>query len=236
MPIGPIYFQRVSRAARSLEERALLRGHGSGRGRRFTVTPRGFAALILNLQVVRSDPTVDGSEFEFKRSLVAVCNLVMERLARHRPEVELGTAVAGFLDDVERLQVWGRPVITDGVVSDAFDVLHLIGVQRRRVQALLAGAEDRLERTRASARLMRGFPPQLSGVDTDRGTGARDLRRLVDTVWPMAAVVAPELAARAATTRYRAYLEYLDRLSSLYSEHLEVVDLAVFRRAVAERV
>jgi hypothetical protein len=236
MPIGPIYFQRISRAVRGLEVRAQLQGHGSGRGQRFTVTPRGFAALILNLQVVRLDPTVDGSEFEFKRALVAVCNLVMERLASQRPDVELGAAVAGFLDDVERLQVWGRPVVTDRVVADAFDVIHLIDVQRRRVQALLSNAEDRLERSRVSARLMRGVPPQLPGVGTDQSTGARDLRRLVDALWPLAAGVAPELAARAAITRYRAYLEYLDRLASLYSEHLEVVDLTVFRRAVGERV
>jgi hypothetical protein len=236
MPIGPIYFQRVSRAVRSLEERDQVQGQGSGRGRRFTVTPQGFAALILNLQVVRSDPTVDGSEFEFKRALVAICNLVMERLASRRPDIELGAAVAGFLDDVERLEVWGRPVVTDRVVADAFDVLHLITVQRRRVHALLANAEDRLERTRVSARLMRGVAPQLPGVDTDDGTGTRDLRRLVDVLWPLAAGVAPELAARAAITRYRAYLEYLDRLTSLYSEHLEAVDPAVFRRAAGGRI
>jgi len=231
MPLGAVYFQRISRSVAALEERGQMRGHGSGRARSFTVTPEGFAALILNLQVMRSDPTVDGSEFEFKRALVAICSLILDCLSSRSSELEVGTEVGGFLDAVEGLDLWDRPVVTDRILADAFDVMHLIDVQRARVRDLLEGAEHRLERSRAAARMMEGVRPRLPDVVGDVG-GAHQLHRLVDAVWPLAAGAAPELAARAAVIRFTVYLEYLDRLASLYSERLGVVDLATFRRVV----
>jgi hypothetical protein len=67
------------------------------------------------------------------------------------------------------------------------------------------------------------------------GSGS-DLQNAVDSVWPVAAGVAPELSAEAAVTRYVSYLEYLDGLTALYSSQLGAVDLASFRRAVGGRV
>src|SRR5882757_4800099 len=61
LPLGPLYFQRISRAVAGLEKRGVLRGSGEGRDRRFALTPQGFAALIVNLHVLRADPTLDGS-------------------------------------------------------------------------------------------------------------------------------------------------------------------------------
>ena len=235
MPLGPVYFQRVSRTVTSLEERQQVHGSGTGRSRRFVVTSRGFAALILNLQVIRSDPTIDGAEFEFKRALVAVCNLVLEQLSSTPPDVEVGAGLAGFLDDVERLEVWGRPVVTENILADAFDVLHLIDVQRQRIHTMLTHAEQRFERARASTRLMRGAMFRPSGGPTGGARGPREVGRLVRSLLPVAAGLAPELAARAAVTRYRTYLEYLDRLVTLYSARLDVVDLAMFRRVVGGR-
>ena len=235
LPLGPIYYQRVNRSVAALANRDHVRGHGSGRSRRYAVTPRGFAALILNLQVVRSDPTVDGTEFEFKRALVAVCNIVMEAVSTRQTDWELGITAAGFLDDVERLEVWGRPVITDQVLTDAFDVLHLIGNVRRRVENFLSGAEVRLERAVTLSRLTAEVEPSTARNPFDRTPDdRRDLRRVVDTLRPTAGT-APELAARAAVIRCRSFLAYLEKLADLYSERLGVVDLAAFRRAAGGR-
>src|SRR5262245_4080538 len=69
LPVGPVYFQRVNRATEALEARGQLKSLGGGRERLYQTTAGGLGALILNLQVLRADPTVDGSEFELKRAL-----------------------------------------------------------------------------------------------------------------------------------------------------------------------
>ena len=53
VPIGPLYFQRINRAVAQLEERGQLDALEGGRRRRFVLSPQGFAALLLNLQVLR---------------------------------------------------------------------------------------------------------------------------------------------------------------------------------------
>jgi hypothetical protein len=237
MPIGPVYFQRVSRAVGAMEARGQMRGAGSGRERRFVVTPAGFAALILNLQVLRCDPTVDGSEFELKRALVAVWNVVLDRVRDWPSELAVGPEVDLFLDEVEAVAVWGQRVITDEVVANGLSILRLTELQRGRVEELLAAAEAQVEGARAADELARrAGPARLDAVAQMARRGAQaSVEGLLLLARSLATFGMPQLAARASALRYRAYLGYLDSLAGLYARELRAVDLAALRRLAGGR-
>jgi hypothetical protein len=138
LPLGPLYFQRVKRAVARLEDIGALSASGEGRSRRFETTPEGFAALLLNLCVLRADPTLDGSELELKRTVVGLLNHLLEQVAE-LPEGEplLSPPMERFFAAVEELTVFGQPVISDDIEDKALDVLRLIAEQRRQVERLL---------------------------------------------------------------------------------------------------
>lgn len=232
LPLGPVYFQRVSRTVLRLEEIEALQGHGSGRSRRFAVTPRGFAALILNLRFLGADPTVDGSEFELKRALVAMWNLVLERVSELPSEIRLASEMERFFDEVEEIEILGHPVITDAIVTQALDVLGLVEIQRRRVLQLLESAESRLERLSSQAELLRGVDLTNLAESVLPGSSAPltadpETTTIIRT---LATRTLPQLGLRATALRYRSYLEYLARLTTLYSGELRVVNLDTLRR------
>ncbi len=112
LPLGPTYFQRIKRSVSRLEEMGALRGSGDGRSRRFVMTPAGFASFILNLRVLRADPTLDGSEFELKRAVVSLWNVALDRLAELPDGTNLPPRMEKFLDEVERIEIHGQRVIT----------------------------------------------------------------------------------------------------------------------------
>ena len=230
LPIGQVYFQRVNRSVARLVDIEVLRVEGTGRSRRFVGTPRGFAAVILNLTVVRSDPTIDGREFELKRALVAMWNLVFERMSELPDETSLGSEAESFFDEVERLEVWGRPVITDEVVDGALNVLGLIESQRRQVEARLEETERRLEQLRAPDELLAGVDLARLAEQVAPGASLADDPKAAAMVRATAATALPGLNLRAAELRYRRYLEYLDELVAMYSRELRVVDLGTMRR------
>jgi hypothetical protein len=230
LPIGPVYFQRISRAAEALVARDQLAAEGGGRSRRYRTTVAGFAALLLNLQVLRADPTVDGSEFELKRALVALWNLVTNRLGGLTAGAVANPEMARLLDQLGRLRVWNRAVITDQVITDAFDIHHLIETQRRRVATLQAETRQRQEALDQRYHLVEA--PR--GARPTRAAG-NDLGETLAVVGVVATGVAPRLQAEAALLRYRAYDQYLDGLQKLYTRALPVVDLAGVRKAFAGR-
>jgi hypothetical protein len=233
LPLGPVYFQRVSRAAEALAERGQLRIQGGGRQRRYQTTAAGFAALVLNLQVLRADPTLDGSEFELKRALVALWNLVAQRMDAAAGEVESTPEMSGLLEELERLRVWGQPVVTEQVVADGLDILRLIRTQRERLDGLAREAGGQREAAAAPHRLL-GAPGGARGRRRS-GPALPVLKEALAMVRVVASGVAPRLAAEAALLRYRAYGEYLDGLARLYAKELPVVDLAAARRAFSGR-
>jgi hypothetical protein len=168
LPLGPVYFQRIKRAVARLEEIGALRGIGEGRARRFVMTPEGFAAFVLNLSELYEDPTLDGSEFELKRALVAMWGLILERLepacaqpegfdrppaagfdsaqpaVRRGGEASPSPEMEEFFTAVESLSIDGAPIVTGELVDQALDVLQLIATQKGRVEELLAHARERL--------------------------------------------------------------------------------------------
>jgi hypothetical protein len=237
LPLGPVYFQRVNRAVARLEAIGAVAGAGSGRSRRFTVTPPGFGALLLNLRVLRSDPTIDGSEFELKRALVAMWNLVLERLAKLPDEGALPPDAARFLDDVDRLTVLGQRVVTEKVVGETLDVLRLVATQRDHVIRRLDEARERLRRAEAQATTLRDV--DLARLGESAFAGAADLLvgapGALATVVELATGVLPRLSLRAAVLRYERYRHYLDGLTTLYAAELKTVDLDAVRGILVRR-
>jgi hypothetical protein len=196
------------------------------------VTPRGFAALVLNLRVVVADPTVDGSEFELKRALVAMSNLVLERMSALPGEMRIGETLDGFLDEVEGLEIWGQPVVTAQLVAATMDVLGLIDAQRESVRVLLAGVEGRIQQLAARSEMLRdidlgrladSLAPGSGRVLEEQPEAAAVVRRLATSELP-------GLELEAARVRYRSYLAYLDDLAEGYGRELRVVSLARLRR------
>jgi len=235
LPIGNIYFQRVNRAVATLESRSLLLGSGQDRDRRFVLTPEGFAALILNLHVLRSDPTLDGSEFEFKLELVAHFNLTLDRLLSAASRIAFPASMQSFFERLERLTVLGKPVLSMDLIKDAFDIHRLIAQQRTNVSGLKSLAEARLAQTHAVSEFFR--TADLSQLNVD-GLGEhaallRDTNALQEVVRTIATSGAPQLSARGQIIRYESYLAYLTQLMAVYSSEPNVVDITMFRRRVA---
>jgi hypothetical protein len=186
---------------------------------------------LLNLQVVRDDPTVDGRRFEFKRALVSMANVVLDRLLELPLDGSLDPALDEWFDAVDTLEVWGRPVMNDAVYADAFNVLRL--VEQERVRQLERRAEAKLASTETPAALARGA--RLTQAGGQAGTTEADLTALLHTARSLAAAGLPQLSARADIVRYRAYQRYLAELTALYASELRVVDMALFRRVMTGR-
>jgi hypothetical protein len=237
LPLGPIYFQRVKRSVARLVDIGAMQAVGAGRAQSFVVTPQGFAALILNLQVLRADPTIDGSEFELKRALVAMWNLVLERMEELPEEVQLPPESERFFDQVEALTVLGEQVINEQVMAEALDLLRLVATQREQVGRLLAAARQRLERAEAEAGTLRGVDlSQLVARGFDRAAAAlADTPGALAMVRGMASGVLPQLSLRATVLRYQQYLCYLDELTALYAGELKTVDLDAVRGILTRR-
>lgn len=235
LSFGPLYFQRISRATAELEKNGVLRGSGAGRERKFVLTPQGFASLILNLYVLQEDPTLDGSEFELKRELVAMWNLTIDRLLTSGVQFPLGSEVAAFFEEVDRLTIFGKPVVTAQVLKDAFSVLRLIASQREKVSRLKSQLEVRAREAQAQMELLRAA--DLSQLDLsalgERLAIFKDNPALIEMVRGIATSAVPTLSIEAQIIRYESYLKYLERLERTYAAHLTVVDISTFRRRLA---
>lgn len=230
LPVGPVYFQRVKRSVARLEEIGAMRGSGEGRARSFMATPEGFAALLLNLCLLHADPTLDGSEFELKRSLVAMLNLLFERLAE-LPEATTQTSpeTEEFFDEVERLTVLGERVVTEEVEAQALDVLRLIAEQRRKVERRLILSRDGSARAESEAGPAGSL--DLAALSDEASDLLISTPGALAAVHELAAGVLPRLRHTAAALRYEQYLRYLDGLVTLYASELKTVRLQEYLAA-----
>jgi hypothetical protein len=235
LPVGPVYFQRVNRATATLVNRGQLESLGSGRQRRFATTSRGFAALLFNLQVLRADPTVDGSEFELKRSLVSLWNLIVDRFLQGSEELALDGDLIRLFNELEELELWTHRIITDQTVSDAFNILRLIETQRARVERLAKASETRLRTARMQQQLLGAADSSQPNPQQKKEGTAITPEQAMAAVQLVVASTAPQMAAAANLVRYRNYLHYLDDLTTMYATELKVVDLTALRSAMAGR-
>jgi hypothetical protein len=195
--------------------------------------------------VLQADPTLDGGELELKRALVAMWNLVMERLAELPDEIALPADAERFFDEVEALEVLGERVIGDELMDEALDVLRLIADQRRRVEEMLATARRRLREAEAAASALRGLDlsrlaelglaqDALADLDAE-ALSPENLAAVHEMVRELAGGVLPRLDHAAAVRRYEHYLAYLDDLAALHAAELKTVELAPLHRALARR-
>jgi len=225
----------VDHVEAAAEASECLRAEGTGRNQRFILSPAGFAAILLNAQVLRVDPTLDGSEFEFKRAMVSMWNLLAEQIMASPPNVRLAPEFRQFFMEVDKLTIWGRPVMTESVVRDAFDVLALVERQRQKVQLLRDEARARLSLATAEAELVRGVDLSHLQLPDPAGELAllRDNPEFAEMIRSLAVQAMPQLALEAKIARYDAYLDYLKELAGIYGRRLRHVDLGTFRRCVA---
>lgn len=233
VPLGPVYFQRVRRTADLLEIRGQLRGDGPPRSRRFVSTAEGFAALVLNLQHLRGDPTLDGREFELKRTLVSTSALVLDSLADSSEDALVDPGFDRFFAEASRVQIWGRRVLTTRVLRAAFDVIGLVRSQRAEVLEMLERALLHHQHCREATALVDLDAVPLGTRPADRAPTSAP-HGLFARVRALASTRLPEMAASTAVERYRAYLGYLDRLEALYAERLRLAGIPpVLRRAAS---
>jgi len=225
LPVGTIYFQRIKRAVSKLATTRAMTVTGEGRLRRFTTAPEGLASLILNLTVLRTDPTVDGREFELKRAICAMCHMVATRLTGHDEDLEVDSELEAFFAEVENLEIWGRPVITDELATAAFDVVHLIDIQKRRVTTMLRDAEALGDSTRPVTFVSSAAVAVHHAVEsvTHHPETAIAIRRLITIDLPRT-----ECSARA--VRYRWYLGSLAELREFYIKDLGLKPLTGIRQ------
>lgn len=233
LPIGPVYFQRVKRAVARLVDIGAILSIAHGRRVRFATTPEGFAALILNLRILRSDPTLDGREFELKRALVTMWHLVVERLnglTVGSDPIATTPDTERFFHAVEALTVFGKPLVDEAAIEDAFDVLALIARQRQHVETLLAAARGELlgaEATHDTLRALDLASPRESGTGAGAGSavGMRaapqaDAPETIAMIRAIAAKVLPRIGLQAKVSRYEQYLDYLGDLAHLLEREL----------------
>lgn len=238
LPLGPVYFQRVKRTVARLEEIGAVRGTSetADRGQKFVATPQGFAVFILNLHVLSTDPTLDGSEMELKRALVSRCNLILDWLSELPEEVLTPPEIEAFFEEVEGLSVYGQRVITAQVISEALDVLRLLASQREKVEERLRAARHRLAEPTSEAGAL--LELDLTRLTTD-GSGAAALLAgtpgALGLIREMASGVLPRLSRQATVLRHEHYLRYLDELAALYAGELKTVALDSVRGFLTRR-
>jgi hypothetical protein len=232
LPLGPVYFQRVKRTVARLEEIGAVRGID---GQKFVATPQGFAAFILNLHVLTIDPTLDGSELELKRSLVARCNLILDWLSELPEEVLTPPEIEAFFDEVEGLSVYGQRVITPQVISEALDILRLLASQREKVAERLRAAEQRRAESTSEAMGELDLARLTAGGFSGAAALLAETPATLGLIREMASGVLPRLSRQATVLRYEHYLRYLDDLTALYAGELKTVALASVRDFLTRR-
>jgi hypothetical protein len=232
LPLGPVYFQRVKRTVARLEEIGAVRGID---GQKFVATPQGFAAFILNLHVLTTDPTLDGSELELKRSLVARCNLILDWLSELPEEVLTPPEIEAFFDEVEGLSVYGQRVITPQVISEALDILRLLASQREKVAERLRAAEQRRAESTSEAMGELDLARLTAGGFSGAAALLAETPATLGLIREMASGVLPRLSRQATVLRYEHYLRYLDDLTALYAGELKTVALASVRDFLTRR-
>lgn len=234
LPLGPVYFQRIKRTVARLEEIGAVR-EVEGRAQRFGATPEGFAAFVLNLQVLDSDPTLSGGEFELKHALVARCNLILDRLTELGSEPDDAEEPDPFFSEVEGLSIFGQRVVSPEVVGQAFDILRLIVSQREVVLKHLEAARQRLVQDETHG--------ALSGLDFSQLAGSgvavawlAGTPGAMNAIRDLASGTLPRLTRQATVLRYEHYLRYLDELAVLYAGELKVVTLQTLRGLMGRRM
>lgn len=228
IPLGPIYFHRVSRAAHELVQIKALDALEHPRGVGFRLRPEGFAALVLNQHLCTADPTFDSTEFEIKREIASCNSFALQQLEDLAASIgDIPPPVRLFFEQAEALRVLGQAVVTPELVADAFSVSALLERQLAHVRGLALRAE------RASS-LFEMSPPNIAAVResilASASESAEAFPELISTLEALASSGWQRTSLRAAEYRYTAYLMYIERLVDLYRDAVPRQPNELFRR------
>jgi hypothetical protein len=228
MPIGEVYFQRVARAVEKLEAARILHGDKAEKGkRRFRCTAEGFASLVVNLRVLNADPTLNGDEFEFKKEIVAMWHMLIERAKDADSVLALSDETAAFWEAVEKVTLGAQPVFTSELFSDTFNIQRLIERQRQAIRERRTAQQQRLAEVRVQTAFWQTADLRSLAAETP---GLRVSPELLEGIRALAMSNAMQVAAEATLLRYEAYLRYLDQLEKLYQPQFKELALEDFRR------
>lgn len=220
LPLGPLYFQRVSRAATDLEKIGVLEGHGDARNRRYKLTPAGFANLVLNQHAAIADPTFDGSEFELKREIAAINSFAMAALDLPSFDAKsLGGDAAEFFETAEALTVLGQRVLTPELVASAFSVHAVVERQIEHVGGLRAQALSSLALYEQLRAQNVGITPEAIVASMSTATGESMVAGpgMLQVLGSLVSSGLQSTKLRAAVLRYDAYLAYLQSIQELFA-------------------
>lgn len=214
--LGPVYFQRVSRTVGDLVDSGILHALGVARARRYSLTPEGFAAVVLNMSACIADPTIAGDAFESRRVLAESQPALFELL--DGTSVAVPPKLARFFARVDAVELLGQRVMTREVVAEAFSVHALVLRQIAHVSRLRAGAVTEVERTRMTI----GANPdpramQQALVEAFGGAASGFSLDALQIASRLASGPAVMRAAEANVFRYDHALAYLERLREFYS-------------------
>jgi hypothetical protein len=234
LPVGPVYLQRVIRAVARLEEAGILRGAGAARSRRFTLTPEGFAALLVNLRVLDADPTIDGGEFELKKEIVSVWHLTIDQ-AKHEGglSIAVGSQLREFWDQVVQVSIGGLLVMPPDVVEDTLNLFRLIDRQRQRV--LLLVERERIELKRDEEQVAFFRTADFATVAAMAPPGVNMTPELWEGMRLAAQTNAFVHTSRSKLLRYQSFLGYLNSLDALYRPEFKDIEFEDLRRLAKGR-
>lgn len=233
--VGALYFQRIDRAVAQFVKIGAMEEEGSGREKVYRTTANGFAAILLNLAVLDRDPTLDGTEFELKREVAAAIHVGITALAA-LTNLPIQADVRLFFEEINKLEVLGRPVISDEIFSDAANVQTLIGRQRQNVNRLL----ERVQRQANDLQALRRILGAVGMGGAFRSTFVHEAPALLshpeflEIATALATSGGPEAEVKSRILRYQAYLRYLDDLSALYASATKGSDILTLLARAAE--
>jgi hypothetical protein len=234
LPCGPVYLQRVIRAVARLEEAGILRGTGASRSRRFTLTPEGFAALLVNLRVFDADPTINGGEFELKKEITSVWHLTIDQ-AKHEGGLSIAVApeLRAFWDKVVQVTIAGMDVMPPDVVADTLNIFRLIDRQRQRLLPLIERERAELKRDEEKVAFFR--TADFTTVAAMARPGVEMTREMWEGLRLAAQTNAFVHTSRSKLLRYQSFLDYLDSLDALYRPDFKEIAFEDLRRLAKGR-
>jgi hypothetical protein len=218
--IGALYFQRIDRTVEQFVKIGAMEHEGASREKAYRTTAKGFAAILLNLSVLDRDPTLDGTEFELKREIAAALHVGIGAAIAAVPHLPAQSPARQFFEELFKLEVLGRSVVSNELLVSAADVHALINRQRQNVGKRLERVQREANEMHALRRILgaAGLGGAVKSGLVQEAPAFLSQPEFLGVATALATSGAPEAEVQSRILRYQAYTAYLDRLSELYGK------------------